>query len=261
MQDGEIRLEGHIVDLVNRKITDGELCVRNGNIYSITPKALAKENLPYIMPGFVDSHIHIESSMLLPSNFAEVAVRFGTVGVVCDPHEIANVLGKKGIEFMIEDGKNVNFHFYNGAPSCVPATSFETSGESLNSKDVASLLKNDDIFLLSEMMNYPGVLFKDEEVMKKISAANKYNKVIDGHAPGLMGENLKTYTSQGISTDHECSTIEEAQEKIKCGMNILIREGSAAKNFKALIPLMKQNPEKLMFCSMTNTQTTSYLAT
>lgn len=249
MQDGEIRLEGHIVDLVNRKITDGELCVRNGNIYSITPKALAKENLPYIMPGFVDSHIHIESSMLLPSNFAEVAVRFGTVGVVCDPHEIANVLGKKGIEFMIEDGKNVNFHFYNGAPSCVPATSFETSGESLNSKDVASLLKNDDIFLLSEMMNYPGVLFKDEEVMKKISAANKYNKVIDGHAPGLMGENLKTYASQGISTDHECSTIEEAQEKIKCGMNILIREGSAAKNFKALIPLMKQNPEKLMFCS------------
>lgn len=249
MQDGEIRLEGHIVDLENRKIIDGELCVRNGKIHSITPKALEKENLPYIMPGFVDSHIHIESSMLLPSHFAEIAVKFGTVGVVCDPHEIANVLGKEGIEFMINDGKSVNFHFYNGAPSCVPATSFETSGKSLNSKDVASLLKNDDIFLLSEMMNYPGVLFKDEEVMKKISAAQECGKVIDGHAPGLMGEDLKNYISQGISTDHECSTIEEAQEKIKCGINILIREGSAAKNFKALIPLMKQNPEKLMFCS------------
>ena len=243
------RLTGHIVDLPHRRIISGELLLEQGKIKSITPEADIDANSPYILPGFIDSHIHIESSMLLPSNFAKIAVRFGAVGVVCDPHEIANVLGKQGVEYMINEGKNVNFHFFNGAPSCVPATCFETSGNVLDSNDVAKLLESEDIFFLSEMMNFPGVVLKDAEVMKKIQSAKQNKKPIDGHAPSLTGESLQAYTSAGITTDHECSTIAEAKEKIQHGMNILIREGSAARNFDNLIPLMAKHSEKLMFCS------------
>ena len=201
------------------------------------------------MPGFVDAHVHIESSMLVPSEFARLATCHGTVATVSDPHEIANVLGKKGVQYMIDNGKKVPFKFFFGAPSCVPATAFETSGHVLNAADVEELLASDDIHYLSEMMNYPGVLANDPEVRAKIAAAKRFGKPIDGHAPALTGRDLQTYVGAGISTDHECYTLAEALEKISLGMKILIREGSAAKNFEALIPLMATHPDKLMFCS------------
>ena len=240
---------GHIIDIVNKKIIDGELTIKDNKVYSISEKEGISADAPYIMAGFIDSHIHIESSMLLPRNFATQVVKFGTIGVVSDPHEIANVLGMQGIEYMIQDGKNVNFHFYNGTPSCVPATSFETSGAILNSEDVDKFLGNEDIYFLSEMMNYPGVLFKDKEVMQKISSAIKHKKPIDGHAPSVVGEDIKEYSSYGITTDHECSEIKEALEKINYGIKILIREGSAAKNFDNLLPLISSHPKDIMFCS------------
>lgn len=203
----------------------------------------------YILPGFIDSHVHIESSMLVPSEFARLAVVHGTVATVSDPHEIANVCSIKGVEFMIENGKTVPFKFNFGAPSCVPATVFETAGAALDSKNVEELLKRDEIKYLSEMMNFPGVLFKDEEVIKKIAAAHRLNKPVDGHAPGLRGEKAKQYIEAGIYTDHECFTAEEALDKLKYGMKILIREGSAAKNFEALIDLLHDYPDMMMFCS------------
>ena len=215
-------------------------------------KKLPTHRLPtpdYILPGFIDSHVHIESSMLVPSEFARLAVVHGTVATVSDPHEIANVCGMEGVEFMIENGKTVPFKFNFGAPSCVPATIFETAGAALDSNDVEKLLQRDEIKYLSEMMNFPGVLYKDEEVMKKIAAAHRLNKPVDGHAPGLRGENAKKYIEAGIYTDHECFTAEEALDKLKYGMKIIIREGSAAKNFEALIDLLNDYPDMMMFCS------------
>jgi len=203
----------------------------------------------FILPGFVDSHVHVESSMLVPSEFARLAVVHGSVGSVNDPHEIANVCGLEGVEFMIENGRKVNFKFNFGAPSCVPATIFETAGAALNSDAVKNLLEKDEIKYLSEMMNFPGVLFKDDEVLKKIKYAHDLNKPVDGHAPGLHGEDAKKYIEAGISTDHECFTEAEALDKLKYGMKILIREGSAAKNFDALIDLMHEHYENMMFCS------------
>ena len=203
----------------------------------------------FFLPGFIDAHVHIESSMLIPSEFARLAVVHGTVATISDPHEIANVCGMKGVEFMIENGKTVPFKFNFGAPSCVPATVFETAGAALDSTAVEELLRRDDVLYLSEMMNFPGVLNGDEEVLKKIAAAKKWNKPVDGHAPGLRGEDAKKYIDAGISTDHECFTAEEALDKLKLGMKILIREGSAAKNFEALIDLLNDYPEQIMFCS------------
>ncbi len=203
----------------------------------------------YIMPGFIDSHIHIESSMLVPSEFARLAVIHGTIATVSDPHEIANVCGMKGVQFMIDNGKTVPFKFNFGAPSCVPATTFETAGAALDADQVAQLLRSDDILYLSEMMNFPGVLFNDEQVMLKIKAAHALGKPVDGHAPGLRGEKAKQYIDAGISTDHECFTAEEALDKLNFGMKILIREGSAAKNFEALIGLANEHYRMMMFCS------------
>ena len=238
---------GQIVDLVNTRIFSGVVVVEDGRITKIEEQPVG--NTQYIMPGFVDAHVHIESSMLVPSEFARLATCHGTVATVSDPHEIANVLGKKGVQYMIDNGKKVPFKFFFGAPSCVPATAFETSGHVLNAADVEELLASDDIHYLSEMMNYPGVLANDPEVRAKIAAAKRYGKPIDGHAPALTGHDLQTYVGAGISTDHECYTLAEALEKISLGMKILIREGSAAKNFEALIPLMATHPNKLMFCS------------
>ncbi|MGB4654157.1 MAG: adenine deaminase [Bacteroidales bacterium] len=240
-------ISGHIVDIENRNIYDGILHISGDRIEKITKSEDVSDQ--YILPGFIDSHIHIESSMLIPSEFAKIAVTHGTIGAVCDPHEIANVCGIKGVEFMIENGKTVPFHFFNGAPSSVPATSFETSGATLGVAELDELLSSNDIYHLSEMMNVPGVVFNDETVSAIIDLAKKYNKPIDGHAPGISSENLKLYAKAGISTDHECSTIDEAIEKIDNGMKILIREGSAARNFDALVPLFDKYPEKLMFCS------------
>jgi adenine deaminase len=206
-------------------------------------------DLPYLIPGFVDAHVHIESSMLIPSEFARLATPHGTVATVSDPHEIANVCGVDGVRFMIDDGKRVPFTFAFGAPSCVPATVFETAGAEVTVDDVQQLLELPEIKYLSEMMNFPGAIAGDPSVLKKIEAAHRLGKPVDGHAPGLRGEPLKAYIARGISTDHECFTIEEALEKLSLGMKILIREGSAAKNFDALIPLLDQYPDRVMFCS------------
>ena len=244
------KIEGKIVDIINRKIFDGEVIFENGKIVSLHPlTSQSSQHHFYILPGFIDSHVHIESSMLVPSEFAKLAVVHGTVATISDPHEIANVCGMAGVEYMIENGKTVPFKFHFGAPSCVPATIFETAGAALNAADVDLLLQKPEIKYLSEMMNFPGVLFNDEEVMKKIASAKKYGKPVDGHAPGLRGADAKKYIDAGISTDHECFTAEEALDKLNFGMKILIREGSAAKNFEALIGLMNEHYKKMMFCS------------
>ncbi len=245
-----ITLKGNIVDIPNKRIYAGIVSIENGLVKSI--EALANDESimgNYILPGFIDSHVHIESSMLVPSEFARLAVVHGTVATISDPHEIANVCGIEGVEFMIANGKQVNFKFNFGAPSCVPATIFETAGASIDSAAVHQLLQREEILYLSEMMNFPGVLFKDEEVMKKIQSAHQSNKPVDGHAPGLMGLQAKEYIDAGISTDHECFTKEEALDKLKYGMKILIREGSAAKNFEALIDLIDDYADNIMFCS------------
>ena len=242
-------IKGNLADVWKKEIYPAEIFVENGKISSIIPLSAHESLSNYIIPGFIDSHVHIESSMLVPSEFARLAVAHGTVATVSDPHEIANVCGMDGIEFMMQNGKQVPFKFYFGAPSCVPATNFETAGAMLNSEQVRTLLMKDEIKYLSEMMNFPGVLNRDVEVMKKIRAAQELEKPVDGHAPGLRGDNAKKYIEAGISTDHECFTEEEAREKLKYGMKILIREGSAAKNFEALIELLKDHPNEIMFCS------------
>lgn len=247
MSDNTFTLSGQIVDLIQSRIFPGKITVNNGKIAEITE--LPSAEMRYIMPGFVDAHIHIESSMVPPTEFARMAVCHGTVATVSDPHEIANVLGIEGIDYMIRSGKRGHFKFYFGAPSCVPATPFETSGCALDADTIEQLMARDDIYYLAEMMNYPGVLAELPDVMKKLEAAKKHGKPIDGHAPMLMGDDIRKYIGSGISTDHECYVIEDAIEKIKLGMKILIREGSAAKNFEALIPLMADYPEMLMFCS------------
>jgi adenine deaminase len=273
-------ISGNFVDVHQQKIYPATVTVENGKIVSVEPNTqLTNQPINYLLPGFIDSHVHIESSMLVPSEFARLAVVHGTVATVSDPHEIANVCGMEGVEFMIENGKTVPFKFNFGAPSCVPATTFETAGAALDSTAVEKLLKRDEIKYLSEMMNFPGVLFKDEEVMKKIAAAHRLNKPVDGHAPGLRGEKARQYIASlnppagGTldsdtntnsdkledsknppaggrgATDHECFTKDEALDKLKYGMKILIREGSAAKNFEALIDLLHDYSDMMMFCS------------
>lgn len=240
-------IEANLIDVVAKRIFPARVEVIDGKIFSI--EAVDKKLDTYILPGFVDAHIHIESSMLIPSEFARLAVVHGTVGTISDPHEIANVVGIEGVEYMIDNGNKVPFHFHFGAPSCVPATSFETAGATIDSKGIEDLLMRDEIVYLAEMMNFPGVIFGDEEVHKKLAIAKKLNKPIDGHAPGLRGDDMQKYFSAGITTDHECFKHEEALEKVKFGVKILIREGSAAKNFDELIPLLKDYPEQIMFCS------------
>jgi len=243
-------IKGKLVDIPAKRIYPAEVRIHDKKISQIIELSSA-EPVPdqYICPGFIDSHVHIESSMLVPSEFARLAVVHGTVATVSDPHEIANVLGLAGVEFMIENGKRTPFHFYFGAPSCVPATEFETAGAALPSEEVDRLLSNPGIKYLSEMMNFPGVLQGDPEVIKKIASAKKYHKPVDGHAPGLRGEDARHYIQAGISTDHECFTAAEALEKLGMGMKILIREGSAARNFEALAGLLNDHWENMMFCS------------
>lgn len=243
-------LQGNLIDIPNRNIYYAEMHLEGTRIRDIrqlsdSPNSAAR----YFCPGFVDAHVHIESSLLVPSAFAKLAVAHGTVATISDPHEIANVCGEEGVEFMIRNGKEVQFKFHFGAPSCVPATVFETAGATLDTAAVKRLLQRDDIYYLSEMMNFPGVLNGDPAVLAKIQAAAELGKPVDGHAPGLRGEAAAKYMAAGISTDHECFTYEEGLDKIKLGMKILIREGSAAKNFDALIELLREYPEQIMFCS------------
>jgi len=242
-----MKISGNIVDLHRTRIYAGEITFDAGRIVSIEEIETAPD--VYIMPGLVDAHVHIESSMVTPSHFAVAAVKHGTVSVVSDPHEIANVMGIEGINFMLDNAETVPLMFSFGAPSCVPATSFESSGAILGVDEIRLLLNDKRIGYLAEMMNFPGVIYGDETVALKLKIARDAGVVIDGHAPGLTGENLKKYAAAGISTDHECSTIEEALEKISLGMKILIREGSAAKNLDALAPLVDSHPEMVMLCS------------
>lgn len=240
-------VKGNLINISNRAIYPVEITIDQGRIRTI--ESIQESVDTYILPGFIDAHIHIESSMLVPSEFAKIAVQHGTVATVSDPHEIANVVGVEGVNYMIDSGKQVPLKFNFGAPSCVPATPFETAGAELTADDIVALLQRDDIKYLSEMMNWPGVLNRDEEVMLKIKAAVANNKPVDGHAPGLTGADAKRYCSAGISTDHECFSAKEALDKLKLGMKIQIREGSAAKNYNALHGLIDDYFQQMMFCS------------
>ncbi|MEA3289517.1 MAG: adenine deaminase [Campylobacterota bacterium] len=240
-------ITANYVDIENRSIYPAIVVVEDETIVSVSKTDKKVDN--YILPGFIDAHIHIESSMMIPSQFARLAVRHGTVATVSDPHEIANVLGIEGIDFMIENGNSVNFKFHFGASSCVPATPFETSGSTLDAKDIETLLKTRELNHLGEVMAFPSVINGEKEMLAKIDAAKRLNIPVDGHAPSLSGEDLKKYIDAGISTDHESSTLQEAKEKLNLGMKILIRQGSAAKNFEALIPLIEDYYEDIMFCS------------
>jgi len=242
------RIEGKIVDIENKQIFNGVVHIQDGRIEKIEANDDVDDRY-FILPGFVDAHVHIESSMLVPSRFAELAVKHGTVATVSDPHEIANVMGIAGVEYMIADGKRVPLKFHFGAPSCVPATPFETSGAVIDSQQIYQLLHREDVFFLAEMMNFPGVIQGDDSIYNKLNAARKLNKPIDGHAPGLSGEDLQTYARAGITTDHETATREEAIEKLEQGIKLQIREGSAAKSLDDLFELIDYYPEDVMLCT------------
>jgi adenine deaminase len=253
VNSNHLRILANVVDIESESITASEIRIAHGVIQSITRLAAHESSpdpsLPYALPGFIDAHIHVESSMLTPSEFARMAVTHGTVATVSDPHEIANVLGVEGVNFMIRNGNQVRFKFCFGAPSCVPATTFETSGAVIDAEKVSELMSRDDIGYLAEMMNYPGVLADDPQVVAKVRSAHRVGKPVDGHAPGLTGDQAMAYAHAGISTDHECTTLNEALHKLDCGMKILIREGSAARNYEALKSLIDSHPARVMFCS------------
>lgn len=243
----DFSVSGQIVDVVGKRIVEGSLIIRDGHIVQIEEGPVNEKQ--FLLPGLIDAHVHIESSMLTPVEFARLAVVHGTVATVSDPHEIANVMGVEGVNYMIESGLQSPLKFSFGVPSCVPATPFESSGAQLRAKDVDALLSRPDIVCLAEMMNFPGVLGNDTEVIAKLQSARKYGKPVDGHAPGLQGDAARQYAEAGISTDHECYTLDEAREKIRYGMKVQIREGSAARNFDELIPILKEAPDSVMFCS------------
>jgi adenine deaminase len=248
------RIRGNLVDIPSQRIIAVEIRIHDGRISAI--EALENSVEGYILPGFIDAHVHVESSMLTPSSFARLAVVHGTVATISDPHEIANVLGVAGVEYMIENGNKVPFHFFFGAPSCVPATVFETAGANIDADAVGELMARPEILYLSELMDFPGVINGDPEVLKKLEHARLWDKPVDGHAPGLRGEAAERYIQGGlghgqvgISTDHECFTLEEALDKLQFGMKISIREGSAAKNLEALMPLLVSHPDQVMLCT------------
>jgi adenine deaminase len=239
----------NIVNLLERRVAAGRIVWQDGVITSCDITGPETAGLAYLIPGFVDAHVHVESSMLVPTEFARLATRHGTVASVSDPHEIANVLGLDGVRFMLENARQASFKMFFGAPSCVPATPFETAGASLGLVELDILLREEGLLYLSEMMNFPAVLARDPFVMSKIALAQSLGLPVDGHAPGLTGEQARRYAQTGISTDHECASLEEARDKLACGMHILIREGSAARNFDTLQPLIRSHPDKVMFCS------------
>ena len=240
-------LTANVVDILGRQVRPARVQIEAGRITAIKP--LTEMQQSYLVPGLIDAHVHVESSMLVPSQFARAAVVHGTVGTVSDPHEIANVLGIDGVEYMLDDARQVPFKFCFGAPSCVPATTFETSGAMLDDQQVATLLARKEIGYLSEVMDYPGVINRRPDVMRKIQSALDLGKPVDGHAPGLRGQHLTDYLAAGITTDHECCTEDEARDRLAAGCHILIREGSAARNFTALAPLIDEFPEQVMLCS------------
>ena len=240
-------ITGQFVDIPNRRTFPAKITIDAGAIKAIEEVDQADDH--YIMPGFIDAHIHIESSMLVPYEFAKIALTHGTVATVSDPHEIANVMGIEGVQYMIDNASDAKLKFHFGAPSCVPATQYETAGAQIGQEEIQQLMASRDIYYLSEMMNYPGVLANDPTIGHKIASAKKYGKPVDGHAPGLRGKDAEKYIAAGISTDHECVALDEAIDKLSFGMKIIIREGSAAKNFNALHYLIKDYADQLMFCS------------
>ena len=245
---GQFKLNVNVVEIVDRKITPATVTVEEGLIVSIDPSGESLHDT-FLLPGFVDSHVHVESSMLVPSEFAKAAVCHGTVATVSDPHEIGNVLGVAGVEYMLDNANTVPFKFCFGAPACVPATTFETSGATISVEEVEQLLADDRIGYLSEVMDFPAVLRRDPDIMRKIDSARANGKIADGHAPGLRDLDAASYFAAGISTDHECFTKEEALDKIAAGCHVAIREGSAARNFEALYPLIDEFPDQVMLCS------------
>jgi adenine deaminase len=246
-----LKISGNIINIQEKKIRFGTIEIEDGIIKDIISQSpIPNPQFPYILSGFIDAHVHVESSMLTPVQFARLAVVHGTVATVSDPHEIGNVLGKAGVEYMIENARQTPFKFCFGAPSCVPATTFETAGATITPDDIEDLFqKYPEVGYLAEVMNFPGVLNQDPDMMAKIALAKRYQKPVDGHAPGLRGDDARRYIEAGCETDHECFTAEEALDKLKYGMKILIREGSAAKNFAALIGLLPEHYEDMMFCS------------
>jgi len=240
-------IEGNIIDIVKKEIFKGRILFDNKIVKIERDNSIINEQ--YILPGLVDAHVHIESSMLTPLEYSKIATKHGVVAAITDPHEIANVCGMAGINFMTESARETPMKIFTGAPSCVPATSFETSGAIISSKEIETLLSSGQCTHLSEMMNFPGVIYNDKEVEAKLAIAKKHNKVIDGHAPLLTNEDLKKYIQAGISTDHECTNLKEAKEKIALGMKIMLRESSAAKDFDTLMPLIETNPEAAMLCT------------
>jgi adenine deaminase len=240
-------ISGHLVDIFHRRVFPADIQLEAGRILSIHERSSAPQR--FILPGFIDAHVHIESSMLIPSEFARMAVVHGTVATVSDPHEIGNVMGIEGVRYMVDNGAKTPFKFYFGVPSCVPATTFETAGAEISIKEIDSLFRVDKLQYLAEMMNWPGVLSNDPLVKEKIAIAHRYGKPVDGHAPGLRNENAAKYASAGITTDHECFSKGEALDKLACGMKIIIREGSAARNFDSLVDLMNDHYDMMMFCS------------
>ena len=240
---------GHLVDIPARTICGARISVADDRILSIEHEADVPADAPYFLPGFCDAHIHIESSMMIPEQFARIAVQHGVVAAICDPHEITNVLGVKGIDFMVGNARNSRFGFFFGLPSCVPSSHLETAGAVIDAAQTRELIRRDDLWFLAEMMNFPGLLADDPEVWAKLQAAKDARKPIDGHAPGVTGDALRKYIGAGVSTDHECSTLAEAREKIAMGMHILVREGSAARNFDALYPIIGEAPDRVMLCS------------
>ncbi len=243
-----MQLRGQILDIPNQRIFPGVIEVADGKIVAVREDETVTEP-GYLCPGFIDAHVHIESSMLTPPEFARIAVIHGTTGTVSDPHEIANVLGLEGVRYMQRLAAQTPMKIHFGIPSCVPATTFETAGATLGPAEVEELCRDESLVYLSEMMNFPGVIHRDPAVMEKLALAKRYGKRIDGHAPGLRGDELKAYVSAGIETDHECFRIDEAREKLALGQKILIREGSAAKNFEELWPLLSEHPASCMLCS------------
>ncbi len=225
-------IRGNLLNVFTEEIYSAEIGFENGLISCVKPVDGNFNTL--ILPGFIDSHIHIESSMLCPSRFAEAVIPHGTTSVIADPHEIANVMGVNGINYMFEDASTVPLKMFLTAPSCVPATKFETSGGIITSKDIDALLKRPEFVGLGEVMNFPGVIGQDPDVIEKLEVAHAHKKPIDGHAPMLSGTELCSYVAAGISTDHESTTPSEAFEKRRLGMKIMMREGSSAKNLKAL---------------------------
>ena len=245
----ETSFTGHIVDIAGRRIYPETIICKEGKILEIREVDEVCEGAPYYLPGLTDAHVHIESSMMTPVNFAKVAVTHGVVGAVSDPHEIVNVLGTDGLDFMIRNARCTRFNVCWGLPSCVPSSCMESAGAEIDAAETAELIRRKDISYLSEMMNYPGVLCRDAEVMGKIAAAKAAGKPVDGHAPGLTGEDLAKYVSAGISTDHECATLEGARQRIALGMKAIVREGSAARNFDALARIISEAPDMTMLCS------------